>query len=125
MKFLPCLAAVAVAALSVSAQSPLTSNVRVEVQMVSMPLEKGLPLLPNLRDPDSIEGAFSQIQKMIATGVATLIAWPAVATTPGQRAVTEDIEEVRYPSEFSEHKPAAATAGEEEKSKTAQPRREG
>ena len=73
-------------------------NVRVEVQMVSVPLAKALELLPNLRDAGSIDGAFSQIQKMIVQGEASLIAWPEVTTKRGQRAVTEDIVEVRYPT---------------------------
>jgi type II secretory pathway component GspD/PulD (secretin) len=80
--------------------------------MISMHLDKGLPLLPNLRDAGSIEGAFSQIQKMIASGEATLIARPTVVTKSGQRAVTEDIQEVRYPSQFGPHHPPAASTGD-------------
>lgn len=117
MKFpLLILAVLGIAALPVFAQNfPESANVRIEVQMVSMALDKGLPLLPNLRDAGSIESAFSQIQKMIAAGEATLIAWPEVVTKSGQRAVTEDIQEVRYPSQFGPAQPAAAADGEAEK----------
>ena len=103
------LAILSLTAFSAFAQVPEALVVRIEVQMVSMPLEKGLPLIPNLRDTGSIEGAFSQIQKMIAAGEATLNAWPEVVTKSGQRAVTEDIEEVRYASDYVPHPPATGT----------------
>ena len=93
-------------------------NVRVAVQMVSMPLEKGLPLLSNLRDAGSIDGAFLQIQKLITAGEATLIGWPEVVTKSGQRAVTEDIQEVRYATEYGPQQPAAASTPADDKSKS-------
>lgn len=113
MKSLLLLSLLGIAALPVSAESTVPLNVRIEVQMVSMPLDKGLPLLPNLRDAGSIEGAFSQIQQMLAAGEATLVARPEIVTKSGQRAVTEDIQEVRYASEFGGREaapPKAATA---------------
>jgi hypothetical protein len=78
--------------------------VRVDVEMVAVPFDKGLELLPNLRDPGSIDGAISQIQKLIASGGAMLIGWPEVITHSGQRAVAEDIQEVRYASGFASEK---------------------
>jgi len=105
------LATFAVTAFSALAQVPEAPLVRVEVQMVSMPLMKGLALLPNLRDAGSIDGAFSQIQKMIAAGEATLNGWPEVVTKPGQRAVAEDIQEIRYASAYGPRPPKPATAG--------------
>ncbi|EDY16734.1 hypothetical protein CfE428DRAFT_5697 [Chthoniobacter flavus Ellin428] len=107
---LPILTVLSLAALSTFAQVPEAPGVRVEVQMVSMPLGKGLPLLPNLRDAGSIDGAFSQIQKMIAEDKATLLGWPEVVTKSGQRAVTEDIQEVRYASEYGPRPPAASAS---------------
>ncbi|MDR3405719.1 MAG: hypothetical protein P4L99_24760 [Chthoniobacter sp.] len=104
------LAALSATALAAFAQVPEAPVVRIEVQMVSMPLEKGLPLLPNLHDAGSIEGAYSQIQKMIAAGEATLNGWPEVVTKSGQRAVTEDITEVRYASEYGPHTPKTPAA---------------
>jgi hypothetical protein len=102
-------------AICAEAQAPVAPNVRIEVQMVSMSLENGLPLLPNLLDAGNIDGAFSQIQKMIAAGEATLVGWPQVVTKAGQRAVTEDIQEVRYATEFDSHRPAVAPTGTAEK----------
>jgi hypothetical protein len=78
--------------------------IRVDVEMVSVPFDKGLELLPNLRDPGSIDGAASQIQKLIASGGATLIGWPELITKSGQRAVTEDIQEIRYAADFVTHR---------------------
>jgi hypothetical protein len=111
---LPLLFALAVSTVSLHAESPtsLALNVRVEVQMVTMPLEKGLPLLPNLRHAGSIDGAFSQIQKMIEEGAATLLGWPEVVTKSGQRAVTEDIHEIRYATEFGKPHPVKAPAAD-------------
>ena len=115
MKSIPlALAVLGVLAFRVSAQTA-PFNVHIEVQMVSMPLDKGLPLLPNLRDAGSIESAFSQIQTMIAAGDATLIAWPELLTKSGQRAVAEDITEVRYASEFAQPKRPEPTPGGDKK----------
>jgi len=112
---LSVITALSLTALTAFAQVPEAPVVRVEVQMVSMPLQKGLPLLPNLRDTGSIDGAFSQIQKMITAGEATLNGWPEVVTKSGQRAVTEDIQEVRYASEYGPHPPATPSASSAEK----------
>ena len=114
-------AALTVSAVSTWAQVPSTPNVRIEVQMVTMALEKGLPLIPNLRDAGSIDGAFSQIQKMIAAGDATLVAWPEVVTKSGQRAVTEDIQEVRYPTKFDGAQPTKIAGSETEPAKDSAP----
>lgn len=115
---LPLLAALVLSAFTASAQVPPAPNVRVEVQMVRMDLQKGLPLLPNLRDAGSIEGVFSQIQKMIEAGEATLVGWPEIVTKSGQRAVTEDIQEVRFATEYNGAQPAESSTSGEKKAPT-------
>ena len=101
MKILPCLTVcVLFAAPALAANELPPANIRVEVQMVAVPQIKALELLPNLQDTGSIDFAFSEIQKLIAKGEAKLIAWPQVVTKSGQRAVSEGIEELRYPAEF-------------------------
>lgn len=87
------------------------ANIRVEVQMVAVPQAKALELLPNLRDAGSIDGAFSEIQKMIASGDARLLAWPEVVGKSGQRMVTESIDEVRYATDLAAQ-PAPAAKNE-------------
>lgn len=111
---LPLLFILAASTVPLRGESPdsISHNVRVEVQMVTMPLQKGLTLLPNLRHAGSIDGAFSQIQKMIEEGVATLLGWPEVVTRSGQRAVTEDIVEIRYATEYGRPEPLKAPKGE-------------
>ena len=112
------LATLALVATSLFAEDPTTTGaalqapnepvvyplIRVDVEMVAVPFDKGMELLPNLRDPGSIDGAVSQIQKLIASGGATLIGWPELITKSGQRAVTEDIQEVRYATDFVKHR---------------------
>lgn len=75
-------------------------NVRVEVLMVSMPQDKALSLLPDLRDQNKAEAAFTQILNLISLKEATLLGYPMVVTGSGQRAVSEVTEEKRYPTEF-------------------------
>lgn len=74
--------------------------VRVDVLMLSVPEEKLLPLLPQLRDPDQIIGAERALLTMVANREAVLESWPEVTTYDGTRAVCESIVESRYPVEF-------------------------
>jgi hypothetical protein len=78
-------------------------NIRVDVMMVSLPLDRALQLLPDLQTEDDrkVEGAFTQILDLIAKRQATLFGWPSLVTLDGQRAVMETIVEKRYPTEFS------------------------
>jgi hypothetical protein len=73
-------------------------NVWVEVLMVSMPLEKGLALLPELRAPDKIEGAVTQMLKAVERKEATITGWPAGTSPDRMRFVIETIPEKRYPA---------------------------
>ena len=75
-------------------------NVRIEVMMVSMPQERAMALLPDLRTPDKVAGSVKEILGAIERNEATLLGWPVVCTLDGQRAVTETILEQRYPTEF-------------------------
>lgn len=40
---------------------------------------------------------------MITSKKATLVAWPMLTTRSGERAVTEQAVEIRYPTEFGEY----------------------
>jgi hypothetical protein len=68
--------------------------------MVWLPEEKAVPLLPELRDPQRLEAAQKRIIEMIGRKEAHLIDWPELITQSGNRAVTENIVEFRYPIEF-------------------------
>ncbi len=71
-----------------------------DLQVVSLPEDLALPLIDKLRDPHSSEGAFKDLQKLIAEKRATLVGWPVVTTQSGHRAVAEQVDELRYGTEF-------------------------
>jgi Flp pilus assembly secretin CpaC len=75
-------------------------NVVIEVQMVALPRATALPLVPDLRNPEKIEAACAKVQELLAAGTAQLIAWPILTTHSGQRAIAENIQEIRYATEF-------------------------
>jgi hypothetical protein len=76
-------------------------NIRVEVQMVTVPEERGLPLVADLLNKEKVEAAYQAIQKLLAEGTAHLTGWPIVSTLGEQRAVVEAIDEVRFATEYS------------------------
>ncbi len=90
-------------AISVGAEEPKATgwNVRVEVQMVSVPMAKGLALVPAMLEAQTAESAFADLDKMIVDNAARLLAWPVVWIRDRERGLSEAIEEVRYPTEFN------------------------
>ncbi len=81
-------------------------EVHLDLQVVSVPEELAMPLVDNLRDARRSEGAYKDVQKLLVEKRAILVGWPSVTTKSGQRAVVEQIEEIRYATEYQ----AAATA---------------
>jgi Flp pilus assembly secretin CpaC len=81
------------------AAAPLP-NIRIELQVVAVPEQIGLPLAAEMKSKDQIEAANTRIQQMLAKGTAKLIGWPIVTTHSGIRAVVEDIQELRYATEY-------------------------
>lgn len=79
---------------------PAEWNVWVEVLMVAMPQEKAIALLPDLRHPDKVDSALTQIFSAIERKEATITGWPAAYTLDGVRCVAEAVFEKRYPVEF-------------------------
>lgn len=77
-------------------EKPAEWNVWVEVLMISVPLEKGLAILPDLRAPDKIDAAVTQLLKAVERKEATLTGWPASYTPDRSRFVVETISEQRY-----------------------------
>jgi hypothetical protein len=75
-------------------------NVRVELLVVDLPQAKALAMLPDLRDPNKIDGAVSQILTAIDQKEATLIGYPVIQAVDGERGVVAPIFEKRYPTEF-------------------------
>lgn len=77
--------------------------VSVELQCFTLPQTQALPLIARLRSPKPAEGAaaLAEIATMLEKGTAKLIAWPTVTTRAGQHATAEQVEEIRYPTEFA------------------------
>jgi hypothetical protein len=73
-----------------------------DVLMLAVPQEKALPLLPKLRDPKTIDATQAALLDLVSRGEATLIDWLEVTAVNSTRAVTENIDEFRYPIEFEQ-----------------------
>jgi hypothetical protein len=69
--------------------------------MVALPQGKAMALLPELRDPAKCEAAFGKILTAIENKEAILLDYPMVETLDRNRAVSENIVEQRYPTEFT------------------------
>ena len=80
------------------AQPP--KQVVVDMQIITLPAQAAIPLIAEMRDPKKSDAAFAQIQQLLAKKEAILIAWPMLAMQSGEQSVAEDINEVRYPSDF-------------------------
>jgi len=80
--------------------SPLAPNVEFDLLVVRMPDALALPLIPELRDQKRAPAAAERVMKLIAEKQAMLIGWPFLTTVSGQRAVAEQVDEVRYANGF-------------------------
>lgn len=78
------------------AEEPMPWRVRVDVEMVSLPMKEGVRLLPQLRRAETYDQALARIQKLVATGEAELLGWPTVESQSGGKGRTESLYEVRY-----------------------------
>ena len=81
--------------------------VRVDVLMISVPEQKALPLIRQLRDSAQFAAAEMALLEMVVRKEANLEGWPEITTHSQMRAVTESIVEQRYPIEFDVQGPAA------------------
>lgn len=77
-----------------------SDTVRVDVQMVSVPLAAGLELVPAFRDEKTIERAVARVQGMLARDEAALLGWPVVWVRSGERAKSGTNEELRSETTF-------------------------
>ncbi|MEP6670885.1 MAG: hypothetical protein ABJF10_17130 [Chthoniobacter sp.] len=77
-------------------------NIGVDLQMVRLEEAKALELIPDLQSDDQVKvaAAWDKLQVMIKAKEAVLLAWPMVRMIDGGRAVSESINEKRYPTEF-------------------------
>ena len=76
-------------------------NIQIEVQIVVLPEDLALPLIPELLNEKTIEAANAKVQALLAAKKAKLIGWPMLTTRNGQRAVTEAVDEIRFVAEYA------------------------
>ncbi len=85
-----------------NAQEEDTSRqVRLELLVVRLPEAKALELRPLLRDPARCGAAQESILAMIGKKQAELVDWPILTTKSGQIAMTENVHELRYATQFA------------------------
>lgn len=76
-------------------------NLQIDLQIIALPTETAMSLIGPLRDPAQIDKTVTKLHEMIAAKKAVLVGWPMVITKSGNRAVTENIDEQRYATEYS------------------------
>lgn len=75
------------------------ARIRMDVQMVSIPVAEAGRLVPAFLNRKTANDAWTRLQVMITKGEAKLIGWPVVWTQNGQRGVSESITEHRDPTQ--------------------------
>jgi hypothetical protein len=90
----------ATAGFSESGDSPKW-NVRVEVLMISMPQDKAIELMPELRDEGKIDDAVGQMLAAVKNKEAILTGYPVLTVQNGKRSATDSLAEKRFPTEFN------------------------
>ncbi len=98
MKRLPVLALALLAAHVTRADE---FNIQFDLQIVAIPEAVAIPIVPDFLDPAKIEAANTQVQTLLADGKATLIDWMIMNTKSGQRAVIQNIDEIRYATGYN------------------------
>jgi len=70
------------------------------VQMVSVPIQIALTLVPLLKDDQTVDDACKRLQGMLARKEATFLGWPIIWVRPGSRSTSETVNEILCPVEF-------------------------
>lgn len=74
-------------------------EVRFDIFIVRLPEASAVALSPQLRDPSKIVAAQEKLVSQLGKEVE-LVDWPTLTAQSGQQSVFENIDEIRYPSEF-------------------------
>lgn len=74
-------------------------EVRFDVLIVRLPEASAVALSPQLRDPSKIAAAQEKLIAQLGKEVE-LVDWPTLTMLPGQQAIVENIDEIRYPTDF-------------------------
>jgi len=76
-------------------------NLDFDLLMVVVPDNLATPIADMFADPTKVDAACQKLMSLVEAKKATVSAWPRIQTKSGNRAVAENIEEVRYATEFS------------------------
>ncbi len=82
-----------------------------DVLMVSLPDALAIPLVDMFRQPGQNDAACQKLMQLIEAKKAKVTAWPRMQTKNGNRAVAENIQEIRYATEFEKIDPPAEAKG--------------
>jgi hypothetical protein len=72
-------------------------QVRAELLIVRMPEQRAIALRERFRDPKQTKIAHDEVLRMIDKKEADLVDWPILTTKTGNRAVSENLRECRFP----------------------------
>lgn len=75
-------------------------GVEMEMLFIELPEPVALELVPDFQNQSKAKPAMARLEKLIVARKATVWGWITLTTKSGQRAVTEQINEVRYATEF-------------------------
>jgi hypothetical protein len=76
--------------------------VLVDLRCLSLPRVKAIPIVRRLRStkPEEVTKAVAELDDLVLSGEARLAGWPMITTFNGQKGVAEQVEELRYATEF-------------------------
>jgi general secretion pathway protein D len=96
------------------AEENVPGEVFIDMLVVSIPDTTAVPLIEAFKDSTKTESTYRKVLELLQNKKARLIGWPNIRTRTGNRAVAENITEVRYAIEFDQNQrpaePAAAGA---------------
>ena len=75
--------------------------IRAELLVVRLPEQRAVVFQEQLRDANRVNAAQAELIALVQKKEAELVDWPTVTTRSGNRAVTENVREVRYAIEFA------------------------
>src|SRR4051812_46407314 len=84
---------------------PGRKNIRVEVQVVAVAQEVATALMARLLDKSKVEEGCLEIQTLLHSGKARLMAWPIIIVQPGEKGLAESADEIRYLVEYNPNPP--------------------
>jgi hypothetical protein len=75
--------------------------IRAELLVVRLPEQRAIQFQEQLRNANRVSVAQTELLALVQKGEAELVDWPIVTTRSGNRAVSENVREVRYAIEFA------------------------